>query len=287
MTAFAIKLLAMVLMLMDHVGWWLFHENFISRGMYLLMRSMGRMAFPLFCFLMVIGFEHTKNRTKYLTRLTGFSIISQIPFVLVMTTANYTAEMAAQLSFSPPAPGYVLLALAVGLMWYKSVRADCTALIPVLALLAGMSTLKLGGIFLLRPDMNVLYTLAFALAVICVADSFMSRDGHSRREYMQAAALLCALLIIWDRADYGLDGILLIVTLWLFRDTRWQQLLMLLVWCAVHYTPTVAETGYFICAALSALPIYHYNGRLGKSMKTAFYLVYPLHLSVLGILSLL
>ena len=134
MTAFAIKLLAMVLMVMDHVGWWLFHENFIGRGMYLLMRSMGRMAFPLFCFLMVIGFEHTKNRTKYLTRLTGFSIISQIPFVLVMTTANYTAEMAAQLSFSPPAPGYVLLALAVGLMWYKSVRADCTALLPVLAL---------------------------------------------------------------------------------------------------------------------------------------------------------
>lgn len=287
MTVFAIKLLAMVTMVIDHLGWWLYMEHITSEGVYVLMRSVGRIAFPLFCFLLVSGFEHSRDRTKYLTRLTGFAIISQIPFVLVMTQANYVADTALYLSFSPPGIGYILLALVVGLLWYKSVRADCSAMLPVLALIMGMSTMKLGSIYLLRPDMNVLYTLAFSLAVIIVADKFMTGDWHRRREYMQAAALLCALLIIWDRADYGLNGMLLIVTLWLFRSTRWQQALMVLVWCLVCYPPAVAEPAYLIGAALSVLPLFLYNGRLGKSMKTAFYLVYPLHLSVLGIISLL
>ena len=80
---------------------------------------------------------------------------------------------------------------------------------------------------------------------------------------------------------------LLIIALWCFRQNKWQQLAMILIWCALHYPPGIANTGYFICAALSVLPLYLYNGRLGRPMKTAFYLVYPLHLSALGLISLL
>lgn len=50
---------------------------------YLILRSVGRIAFPMFCFLLVEGFVHTKNLFKYLVRLFMLAIISEIPFDLM------------------------------------------------------------------------------------------------------------------------------------------------------------------------------------------------------------
>lgn len=285
MTVFSLKILAMVSMVCDHMAWWLYLEGHIAGDVYVTMRSFGRMAFPIFCFLIANGYEHSSDKRCYLTRLIAFAAISQLPFTLVFTANNYSASMGA-VSFEAPSIAFILLSLLLGFLWHRFVAADKSAGLAPLALLLGLSTLRLGEVYLLRPDMNVFYTLAFALAVICVLDS--AKDTPlPRRFYGKAAALAIALLLIWDRADYGLDGMLLIVLLWCFRRSRLQQLGMLILWCALHYPPGIADASYLICAALAAIPLYFYNGRLGKPMKTAFYLVYPLHLSVLGIIALL
>ena len=44
----------------------------------------GRIAFPLFAFMIVEGYFHTSNLKKYIKRLVIFAIISEIPFNLVM-----------------------------------------------------------------------------------------------------------------------------------------------------------------------------------------------------------
>lgn len=75
MSSFVIKLIAIITMLCDHSG-----DAII--GHFSILNIIGRIAFPLFCFQIVIGYKHTKNVKKYLLRLFIFGFISQIPFGL-------------------------------------------------------------------------------------------------------------------------------------------------------------------------------------------------------------
>ena len=75
MSSFAIKLIAIITMFCDHFG-----DAILGR--FSILNIIGRIAFPLFCFQIVIGYKHTKNINKYIIRLLFFGIISQIPFSL-------------------------------------------------------------------------------------------------------------------------------------------------------------------------------------------------------------
>ena len=68
MSTFALKLTALVLMLLDHIGYYLV-PPLSSPGLYLLLRTLGRGAYPLFLFCFAQGYAHTRSRKKYLLRL--------------------------------------------------------------------------------------------------------------------------------------------------------------------------------------------------------------------------
>ena len=89
MNGFALKLIAVVTMLIDHVTAVLIPEGTLW---YMIGRSIGRLAFPIFCFLLVEGLLHTKNVKKYLIRLGIFALLSEIPFDLAFS--NKTMNMA-------------------------------------------------------------------------------------------------------------------------------------------------------------------------------------------------
>ena len=81
-----LKYIAMLTMLIDHIGatgliFLLFGANMSTR-LYFISRMIGRIAFPIYVFLLVEGFVHTKNIKKYIIRLALFAIISEVPYDL-------------------------------------------------------------------------------------------------------------------------------------------------------------------------------------------------------------
>lgn len=75
---FVLRSLAMLLMLIDHVGLTFFPEH-------MWLRYVGRLAFPIFAFLLVEGFVHTRNLPRYLGRLLLLAVVTDIPYQLMST----------------------------------------------------------------------------------------------------------------------------------------------------------------------------------------------------------
>ena len=76
LNGFHLKLIAVCTMLVDHLGYTLFPWS-------LWLRCIGRIAFPIFCFLIAEGCVYTRSRKKYALRLLASALLSEIPFDLM------------------------------------------------------------------------------------------------------------------------------------------------------------------------------------------------------------
>ena len=204
MTGFQLKLLAMLAMTADHIGAVFFPEI-------PLLRWIGRLAMPVLCFFIGEGLRHTRSPRRYLLRLTGFALLSELPFDL---------------------------AFYGGIEW---------------------------------GHQNVYFTLALGLLALWAIQS----RGMEGWLLALTAALAAELL----GCDYGMYGVLLILLLDRFHRARSEQLaaaaLLNLVFFGLQ-TQTLS---------LIALPLlWLYNGKRGRDDRRLFYLYYPAHLCVLGIL---
>lgn len=114
LTGYDLKMIALITMFIDHTGavllWrlysasyritasmqlsnaiddkiivWVAEHQELVFSIYEWLRYVGRMAFPIYCFLLVEGFLHTRNVAKYAGRMAVFALISEIPFDLAIS----------------------------------------------------------------------------------------------------------------------------------------------------------------------------------------------------------
>ena len=91
----SLKLIAVITMLIDHTACFLlasepfFNQKLVINttsydfSLYIFFRTVGRLAFPIFAFLLTEGFQYTHNRKKYALNLLVFALLSEIPWNLL------------------------------------------------------------------------------------------------------------------------------------------------------------------------------------------------------------
>lgn len=108
-----LKIIAVMTMFIDHIGAVIFERILTANGFYRInmndvqgfsdfmdknetvfildsvFRLIGRLGFPIFCFLLIEGFLHTRNVWKYAFRLFLFSLVSEVPFDLAFRSSVF------------------------------------------------------------------------------------------------------------------------------------------------------------------------------------------------------
>lgn len=240
-----LKNIAVVTMLIDHIGAVIVTRLLIQNGLYeamvnqeaysawmgqhgglygiyMAMRIIGRFAFPIYCFLLVEGFQKTHDVKKYLGRMFLFALLSEVPFDLALSGKAWDMQYQ-----------NVFFTLFIGLLVIAGLR---------------LVEMRLAGTEVWRKLVRVGLD-----AVIIIAGS--------------ALALVL-------KTDYSFKGILAITVLYLFR--RWKKTQ---VWAGV--IAFLLMDGLEMIAAFSFILIWFYNGTRGKQNKYFFYFFYPVHLLLL------
>ena len=197
-----LKLWAMWSMLIDHAGAVLIENTSLYqitgfRMLAVACRLIGRISFPLICFLLIEGFCHTEDRRKYLMRMGCFTLISEIPFDLAffdkldLQRQNvfftlftgilllYALEKAETLEHSPLIRSFMMAA---------AILAGCAAATAGRFDYSYMGILLIAALYLFRKDRKKqciagavlsLYELTAALAFILVG-KYNGEKGDGR-----------------------------------------------------------------------------------------------------------
>ncbi len=184
-----LKMIAIITMLIDHIGAAIFGRMLMAAGIdslnttdtsvvlqwltdnaglyavYMVLRYIGRIAFPIFCFLLVQGFAHTRDKRKYALRLGLFALLSEIPFDLAVSSAV--------LEFQHQNVFFTLFIGLVTMIAYEAVekKEEWSGVLKVVCwiviVLAGMGIAKF-----LRTDYD-------AIGVFCIMMLYIFRQKKS------------------------------------------------------------------------------------------------------------
>ncbi|MDO4566033.1 MAG: TraX family protein [Oscillospiraceae bacterium] len=248
LSAFWLKLIALGCMVCDHIGylglsglWWL--------------RLIGRMAFPIYAFLLVEGFYNTRSRARYALRLLSFALLSELPFNLLSTGGFSLRHSEGQNVMFELLLGLLLLMALeeINLRWFKpwqnSRKPERYDNFAVALLLASA-----------------------AVAAACYLADLLELDYHSYGIMLVAAMYLfrgCLPLVAAGQA-----------AVFMFIMPRVRRTIPLF--------GTYINTYFYGWAVLSMIPIALYNGKPGvrsRAVQYAFYLAYPLHMLVLALIA--
>jgi hypothetical protein len=241
MTTSMLKIIACLLMLIDHVGAALFPEVVI-------LRMIGRLSFPIFAYLIAIGYSKTNSFSKYLRRLLIFAVISEIPFSLAFGEQTSIHNFSDFLSFfvgSPYPHLNIFFTLALGLLVIRIWDKEESSLGKIIVAISLGITAEA-----FHTDYSM-YGIAMMLAFYIFRESKIKTVISQTIVYLVFNALQIFLYVL---SSPGVS-----VSLTWFNQAL---------------------------SILALIFIFRYNGNKGKDLKYFFYAFYPVHLLIIGIIKI-
>ncbi len=234
LSAHALKTIAIVAMVIDHIAWALVPtRSLLGQAMHVL----GRLTAPIMCFFIAEGYHHTRNLKKYAMRLGAFALISHVPFYYYEN--GRLPWSAGKIYLAPTSVIYTLFLGLIALVVHNNDKLSSQAKALTIA---GLCAAAIPGDW---AFFTVLWVLAF---------------GANRGDFEKQASA-------YNRLAFLLPT-LIIATRLIARASDWPA----------H----ICQFG-----VLLAIPVLRrYNGQLGgnKSTKWFFYVFYPLHLLIIGLI---
>lgn len=177
----ALKIAAMAIMLIDHIAAAFYPSLITSGNINFLMRMIGRLAFPIFAYMIAEGARRTRNTPKYLLRLFIFAFVSEFPF----DHAFGFAESGQLIEFAHQNVYFTLFFGLLSIWCLQLLREKTKFYIPLSVLTLGIC---MAGAYLLNTD----YSLN---GVLCIFILYISADKSSpvRVTAFAAAILLLAI----------------------------------------------------------------------------------------------
>lgn len=273
--SFWLKVLAVIFMTIDHIGLLFFQRGTVDINTdFYILRAIGKLAFPIFAFLAVESAFKTTHIKRYLSRLFVMAIGLDIIGFLFGFIAGLTPDK--NYLLGNPFWDLFLGVLAIDLLRKKN-KYSLFALIPVaLAVLSDVDVPFYGSLF--KADwgtFSIVLFLCFYLFRILV-DLYLKnkavKDGLEPETY----------LIQSGQNVHNVSAAVALLSV---------ELLFYLVWRMWYDCPFLP--GDFVpigtYGTLASLFFLLYNGKRGydnKVIRICFYTYFPLHLLILGLLSM-
>lgn len=255
---------------------------------YSFMRAIGRISFPIFIFLLIEGYMHTKSVLRYAINLFVFALISEIPFDLALNGGSLF-ELGSQNVFFTLFFGLIAIVAVDRLKNHKFKSKAWYAFIPAGILAAGIISAQLFYTSMIAesvclfdgfdfvPEGGALLTTLIAVILVTVIVytvkllKIKSTDERIGRGLYTVILLLMIGLAEYLCTDYSGFGVFTIVLMYTLRKSRVKEV--------VGGTISLCVLSFNEIAAVAGLiPILKYNGRRGNGNKYFFYFFYPTHL---------
>ena len=259
-----LKLIAYITMLIDHTAHILLQNGIMVaypqcfpyvKPVMILMRGIGRIAFPIFSFLLVEGLIHTRSRIRYMLRILLLAIISEPVFDYANNGVFYYADYQNV---------FITLLIAGTTMCLLSLIERSYRLNSNIYVMYAMQVIVVIAGCLLAELLKVDYGMSgIIIPLIMGAISRLKLDSSSAFAlYFVGTVIARVIRNIVNAPAYMLNP---------------------RMWYEKYLMYTINNLQIF--AILALIPIFMYDGTKGKPMpKAVYYLFYPVHMGILGLI---
>ena len=258
LTGFQLKIIGLILMVFDHI-----HEFFNYNGSIpVAFNWVGRIVAPIFIFMVIEGYTHTRSKKKYMLRLYVGSVI--------MSIGNLTF------------PVYFQRPDDLGLM--NNIFSTLFMITVYLCIID-----YIGNAWKEKSGFKIFLGIIMAIVPIAVGTMFIMGTSSDNMLLVYLALIIPTPLFVEGGPLFVLLGIIMYM---LRKDRKKLIAGYVIMSLAFIFTGELSITGLFMenyqWMMVFAAPLFYlYNGQKGRGMKYLFYVFYPLHIYVFYIISCL